>query len=617
MCGIAGITSASMEAISFLVNSLEFLNTRGYDGYGVATSSGFIKKVGEKELPILQNSLIGKNLSDKTGIAHNRWATHGIPSAVNSHPHMVEDIILVHNGDLCNYLPLKKELEKAGYVFNSETDSEVLSALIAFNRRDLPLFEAVRKAVESLDESSTLAILVLDLKNPDQIIAVRRGSNPILWAYEKGTVFISSEAGVFGDFVDHFQEVQESSILLFSPNGLERKEMLLNKTEEDSIAHVLDRSHYSNLEKSGDYWMHQEILEAPEVILSALGKRVTVDDGIVLGGIGDKIIQEKLRGIKKIFLAGCGTSYHSALVVASYLQEVAQIDAEAIVASEAIYSSPIFDSSTTALVVISQSGETADVVRLMREWKPKGVLMLGIVNVPNSQIARLTDAGIYCHVGKEISVASTKAFLGQVICGFMFALSLGQQRNLSLPKRNIFIEELLLLATKAQDVLSSEQQIKDIAYLFKDAINFLFIGRRYGSIVALEGALKLKEITWQSGTGINALGLPSGEMKHGTLAMISESFPTFAIATEGPLLKPVMNNISEILARKGRVIVITDTPKSFDNWDVQIIAIPKTSEYFLPVLATIPTQLFAYHSAIARGCNPDMPNNLAKAVTVE
>jgi glucosamine--fructose-6-phosphate aminotransferase (isomerizing) len=247
--------------------------------------------------------------------------------------------------------------------------------------------------------------------------------------------------------------------------------------------------------------------------------------------------------------------------------------------------------------------------------------MLGIVNVPNSQISRLTHAGIYCHVGKEVSVASTKAFLGQVVCGFMFALALGQQRNLSLLQRNNLITELLSLPEKVQQILALEEEIKNLALKYQEATNFLFIGRRYGSIVALEGALKLKEITWnrESGIGINALGIPSGEMKHGPLAMISPSFPTFAIATQGALLKPVMNNISEILARGGKVIVLTDVPEEFKalSLSVDIISIPKTIEFFLPITATIPAQFFAYYSSLCRGCNPDTPSNLAKAVTVE
>lgn len=620
MCGIAGIIQKKGNGVPFLVNALNTLNTRGYDGYGIKMEGRSVVKAGLKGLNDLIKEVSKRHIEGVVGIAHNRWATHGAATVQNAHPHVSGSISVVHNGTIDNYEETKEELQDKGYKgIESDTDTVVFAMLVSSHRnKGDDFFTAVKKSLLRLGETSTWAFLVMDEQNPGQIIAARKGSSPILWATKNDSTYISSQESALNGFVQKYQELYEGDVALFEAGKLVIRENITSEIQEHFKTYEIDPEHYVQPEQTSDYWMYQEMMDAPNVIKKAIGKRARVEEGIVLGGIEDPIIKSRLRAIKKFFIAGCGTSYHAGQVIADSLQEIAEVEAEAIVASEAIYKNHIFDHNTTALIVMSQSGETADVIRLMNEWKPKGVLMIGIVNVPNTNITKLTDAGIYCHIGSEIAVASTKAFIGQVVCGVMFAIAMGQQRNLSLVKRNTYISELLLLPDKANEVLAQESQIKSLARKYSNSRNFLFMGRKYNSIVASEGALKLKEITWDYSGGIHALGISAGEMKHGTLAMIDKSFPTFVIAPKDSVFGATINNVSEIMAREGEVILVTTKGTVVNNIDPNnIIYIPETLEFLSPVLTVIPTQIFAFYVAIKRGCNPDMPRNLAKAVTVE
>ena len=621
MCGIAGIITKKGDGVPFLTNALDVLNTRGYDGYGIGVQGQKeiqIIKAGEQQLDMLKQKVKAGNVSGTCGIAHNRWATHGEPTIENAHPHTSGPITIVHNGTIDNYKELKEELIKQDMVFASQTDTEVFAMLVAQERKHTDFFTAVKRALLRLGPTSTYAFLIMDDSTPGKIIATRKGSSPLLWATENRSTYIASEEGALNGFVVNYQELFEGDIALFEAGKLLMRENMTGELEKQFQTYEIDPEHYTQPEKTSDYWMYQEMMEASAVIQKAIGKRAHPEKGIILGGIGHPHTQERLRKIKKFFLAGCGTSYHAAQIIAESLHEIAGIEAEAIIASEAISRTWVFDPEVTALIVISQSGETADVVTLMTAWRPRGMLMLGIVNKPNTQIAKLTDAGIYCHIGKEIAVASTKAFLGEVVCGIMFAISMGQQRGLSISKRDEYIRELCLLPQKAEVVLAQEEKIIHLAKQYRNTQNFLCMGRKYSAIIASEGALKLKETTWNDETGINANGIPAGEMKHGTLAMINEKFPSLVIAPYDSVYAPTMNNVSEIKARKGKVILVTSDDNPTDDMiDEDTILIPKTLELLYPILTVIPTQMFAFYSAIERGCNPDMPRNLAKSVTVQ
>jgi glucosamine--fructose-6-phosphate aminotransferase (isomerizing) len=482
-------------------------------------------------------------------------------------------------------------------------------------RKEHPFFEAVEKALLRLGVTSRFAFLIMDETTPDTIIVARRGSNPVLWSQHEGTIYFGSQAAVFHGYTQHYQEVPEGHVIQFGTTGPLQIKNITGEIVKEFQTRTLDAQH-EGYEKKGAHWMYQEMRDARETITRALGHRISHEAGIVLGGIEDSAIQERLRKIDRFIIAGCGTSYHAAQIIALQIEEIAGIQAQAIIASEYIYRTTIFDPQTTALICISQSGETADVIRLMQEWKPRQMLMLGIVNMPDTQIPRLTDAGIYCNIGPEIAVASTKAFLGQIVCGTLFALWMAQQRGMSIAERDRYITELLALPEKAERIFEQEDHMKELATTYATHRDFLFLGRKYHAVVAAEGALKLKEISY-----IHAEAYPSGEMKHGTIALIDKDFPTLVIAPHDSVYAATMNNVAEIQARQGKVILITDdnnldSVASHGNQDATII-IPSTLETLSPILTVIPTQLFAYYACLARGYDPDQPRNLAKSVTVE
>lgn len=613
MCGIVAKISHKKDVKDFLLAGLQKLETRGYDGYGLAISGGGVIKVGPKEMASLKQS--AQQLADGlVGIAHNRWATHGGAVAKNAHPHQSGNIIIVHNGQITNYAELKKELLDKGYEFSSDTDTEVLAHLIHdYFKKDGSLFSAVHQALLRL-EQSTYGLAVMNDTQPERMVIARMGS-PVLVGTQGGETYIASQEGALFGYVDHYRELADGDVVEVSVHGIEH---MINLTGEQSVAteYAIDPEHYQSLEKQHEYWMYDEMMSAPETILRALqnGSRARVDAGVVLGGLVDNPeISKRLTRVKRFIFVGCGTSYHAAKVMALAMEELAQVEAQAIIASEWIYRTTVFDAETTCVVAISQSGETADVRKLIEMWKRRGVLTLGIVNVPNTQIPKITDAGVYCHIGKEVGVASTKAFLGQVICGLLFVTLVASNRGLSLARRNEIISELLLLPEKAAQVLACESQIKALVKKYAWARDFLFIGRKYSESVALEGALKLKEISY-----IHAEGYASGEMKHGPLAMIDEQFPTLVIAPKDSVYEMTLHNTIEIRARKGKVIMITTEGNSdAAQYADDTIYIPETDELLSSVLSVIPTQMFAFFMALEKGFNPDQPRNLAKAVTVE
>lgn len=609
MCGIIGIIN-SLYAREFLLNGLEQLSGRGYDGYGIAFTNCDPIKVGVKQLENLKKLVADSGCNAVTGIAHNRWATHGIANDINAHPHKSGPITIVHNGDLDNYEALKKELIKLGYEFHSETDSEVFAVLVHHYRKDHILFDAVYHALLRLGPTSRFAFLIMDDTTPDTLVVARRGSNPIVWAQSHDTIYLSSQPSVFNGYSTEYHELPEGHMVILNKTGTVQTKNFTGDLNKEFKKYTLG-SEFVQDAKTEQYWMYQEMKQATKTVADALGHRATMENGIVLGGLEKPEIQSRLKGIDQFIIAGCGTSYHAAEIIAMAIEEVAGISARAIVASEYIYRTTVFNPEKTALIVVSQSGETADVIRLMTEWKSRGMLMLGIVNVPDTQIPRLTDAGIYCGIGPEIAVASTKAFLGQLVCGYLFALWMGQQRGLSVAKRNEYIKSLLEIPEKVQQVFSQGEYIKTLAEKYAStAQSFLYLGRLQHAIVAAEGALKLKEISY-----IHAESYPSGEMKHGTIALIDENFPTFVIAPDDQVFDATMNNVKEIQARKGKVIMVTD--KTIDDASIDCITIPTVSPMFSPLVSVIPTQLFAYYACLHLGYDPDQPRNLAKSVTVE
>ena len=618
MCGIAGIISEKEDGVPFLLNALGILKTRGYDGFGIYVEGSEVIRSGWDELEVIKKVVASRKIKGTVGIAHNRWANHGVVDVINAHPHVVDSIIVVHNGDIDNADDLREQLIKEGYTFNSDTDTEVFAALVAKERKQFDFFTSVKNALLNLGPTSTYAFLIMDTTDPGKIIATCKGSRPLLFSLKNGTTYIASEAAALAGLVQMVQELNKGDIAIFESGKLIFRENMTGQLEEKFNTYEINVDDYKEPGNTSEYHMYSEMKDAVNVIKKAIGRRAT-PSGIVLGGIGEPEIQQRLRKIEKFFIAGCGTSYYAGQIIAECLREIAHIEAEAIVASEAIYQTRIFDPEKTALVVISQSGGTADVARLMEEWEKRGMLMLGIVNKPNTQIPNMTHAGIYCHIGAEIAVPSTKAFLGEIICGIMFAISMGQQRgSLTVSDREKYINALLALPQQAKLVLQNEAHVAELAKKYANSINFLFMGRGYSSSIAFEGALKLKEITWKDGIGVHAVGIPAGEMKHGTLAMISEKFPTFVIAPCDSVFTATMSNVSEIMARKGPIILITDDIEKVSNSKLtEVIVIPKTLECMSPVLSAIIVQMFAFYMAIERKCNPDLPKNLAKSVTVE
>lgn len=609
MCGIVGYVGKT-KAVDFVVSGLESLEYRGYDSAGVSTlvdgKPVTTKQVGRVEA--LKEELEALPTDDThIAIGHTRWATHGVPSLINAHPHVntSKTIFVVHNGIIENYQELRAHLQSKGYTFVSDTDTEVIPHLIDHHLQVSKTFqEAFERTVESLD--GAYAIAALYAEEPD-CLYVARLSSPLVIGVGDGEHFLASDATAIMDRTKKVIYLDDYEVARICKNDV-KIQNIKQAARVQREAELLDYD--SEKAALGDYphFMLKEIHEGPQTIQTAIRGRIKPESNTVkLGGLEN--VTEQLRNIDRIVIVACGTSYYAGLVGEYLIEEIAGIPVEVQLASEFKYRNEPF-SRSTALLAISQSGETADTIAALKKVETYGVLRLGIVNAVGSTIARMTDAGVYCHAGTEQSVASTKAFIAQVTVLTEIALHLSRGRT---PLYKPVMNELLALPDKVKQILDNTTEIEKLAHKYKDYVDFLFIGRKYGFPCALEGALKLKEISY-----IHAEGYSAGEMKHGPLAMVDEKFPTFAIATNDPLLEKTVSNIEEIKARKGPVIAIaTEGNKSVAKVADDVLYIPETLEQTQSLLVVVVMQLFAYYVAVAKDHNVDRPRNLAKSVTVE
>ncbi len=610
MCGIIGYIG-NKNAASVGLDGLKRLEYRGYDSAGMASFSKTGRIYCDKlagRVANLEEKIQGKNIDSNLAILHTRWATHGKPTVKNAHPHWdcKKEIFVVHNGIIENYKILKDKLEKEGHIFTSDTDTEVLAHLIEKFYSNYSLEEAVRKALKLV--KGTYGIAVISKKEPNKIV-VAKNSSPLLVGIGEDEYIIASDASAVVGYTKNVVYLNDNEIGVVSSK--EFRILTLDKKPVKKDIQELEWD-IEEAEKGGfNHFMLKEIFEQPEAIENALRGRLIAKEGLAkLGGLEN--VEKKLRKIKKIIIIACGTSYYAGLIGEYMLEEYAGIPAEVEYASEFRYRKPIIDKDT-AIVAISQSGETADTLAAIREAKRKGALNLGIVNVVGSTIARETDAGIYNHAGPEIGVASTKAFVSQLSILALIALFLGRQRQMSLVMGKRIAEELNQTPNLVRKILKKEEEIKKIAKKYYKFNNFLYIGRKYNYPIALEGALKLKEISY-----VHAEGYGAGEMKHGPIALIDNSFPTIAVVPSDSVYEKMISNIEEIKARGGPIIALATTGnKKIDKLADDVIYIPKTLEMLTPILSVIPLQLLAYYIGVLRNCDVDKPRNLAKSVTVE
>jgi glutamine---fructose-6-phosphate transaminase (isomerizing) len=617
MCGIVGYIGKE-KATPILLDGIKSLEYRGYDSAGIATlelENGDWKARGVKsvgKVANLENKLKSQDFSGNLGIIHSRWATHGGVTEENAHPHFDcgKNIWLVHNGIIENYKELKNELLERGHHFNSETDTETLVHLIEDIKSQISgvniLEEAVRAALKRV--RGAYGLVIIDKNDPEKLIAVRNFS-PLLIGVGQDEYIVASDASAVIRRTKKIIYLEDGEMAVLSFGG--HRIMNLDNERVDRNPEELDWS-LENVQKGGfDHFMLKEIYEQPESIKNSLRGRLKEEDGSVkLGGL--EAVKDELRKAKRIHIAACGTAYLAGRVGEYMLEEFAGIPTEVDLASEFRYRKPVF-SKGDIMLVLSQSGETADTLAALRESKEKGLLSIGIVNSVGSTIARETDAGVYQHIGPEISVASTKAFTSQVAILALLTLFLGRQRKLSLAEGKEITGELSKIPELTKLILRQSDNIKRIAEKYRNFNNFFYLGRKYNLPTALEGALKLKEIAY-----VHAEGYGAGEMKHGPIALVDKDFPTVAIALNDSVYEKMISNLQEIKARRGPIIAIaTEGDKEIANLADDVIFIPKTIEMLSPILAAIPLQLFAYCFAVLRGCDVDQPRNLAKSVTVE
>lgn len=610
MCGIVGYIGPQ-QAQPIIISGLKRLEYRGYDSAGVTVVDNTTMRIGKRagKVADLEKNFDLSQLQGTLGVGHTRWATHGVPNDVNAHPHtdMSGNIALVHNGIIENYLTIKKKLQNAGYTFQSETDSEVLAVFIGMLYKtfgDLEL--AVQTALQEVD--GTFGIVVVSSHDPDLMIAARRGSPLILGVGQDEFVVASDAAAI----IAHTRQVvylQENEMAIVRRTGYTTKTINNEETHSvvEEIAFELDQ-----IEKGGfEHFMLKEIYEQPITFHDGFRGRLLIDEGNVrLGGLSK--VADRLRNAKRIIITACGTSWHAGLVGEYLIENLARIPVEVEYASEFRYRNPIIYPDDI-VIAISQSGETADTLAAIREAKAQGATVLGMVNVVGSTIARETDAGVYLHAGPEIGVASTKAFTSQLCVLTQFALFMARMRDLSADQGREIAAELAKIPEHITSILHTADQIKEIAQQYAHVSNFLYLGRGYNFPAALEGALKLKEISY-----IHAEGYPAAEMKHGPIALIDQNMPVVFIAPKDEIYEKVISNIEEVRARSGRVIVIaSEDDEHISRVADHVIRIPVTIPPLTPILASIPLQLLAYYIAVERGCNVDMPRNLAKSVTVE
>ncbi|WP_316802690.1 glutamine--fructose-6-phosphate transaminase (isomerizing) [Pedobacter nototheniae] len=612
MCGIVGYIGYR-EAWPIVLKGLKRLEYRGYDSAGIAlmnnTGQHIYKKAGK--VAVLEEFTQDQDLTGSIGMGHTRWATHGVPSDRNSHPHTSNNgkLSIIHNGIIENYATLKEELTNRGHEFKSDTDTEVLIHLIEEIQKleQIDLMEAVRLALNEV--IGAYAIVIMDKENPDRLIAARKGS-PMVIGVGAGEYFIASDATPIIEYTKNVIYLNDNEIALITKNDLLVKR--LDNVVQTPLVQELELK-LEMLEKGGfEHFMLKEIYEQPRSIKDCMRGRIYPEEGKVqLGGI--KEFAEKLKNIDRIIIVACGTSWHAGLVGEYLIEEYARIPVEVEYASEFRYRNPII-TEKDVVIAISQSGETADTMAAIEMAKEKGATIFGICNVAGASIPRLTHAGVYTHAGPEIGVASTKAFTAQVTVLTLMAFYMAQQKGTITTSKMIeLLTELDHIPEKIQLALESNDLIKEVASQIKDSTNCLFLGRGSGFPVALEGALKLKEISY-----IHAEGYPAAEMKHGPIALIDEEMPVVFIATQNSSYEKVISNIQEVKARKGKVIaIVTQGDTEVKKMADYCIEIPDANEAFLPLLATIPLQLLSYHIAVMRGCNVDQPRNLAKSVTVE
>lgn len=611
MCGIVAYLG-QRQAHEVIIKGLKRLEYRGYDSAGIALINKGLNVYKKKgKVSDLEDSLRNENLNSNIGMGHTRWATHGEPNDTNAHPHYSssEDLAIIHNGIIENYSSLKTELENKGYTFKSDTDSEVLIQFIEDIQlnNNCTLDEAVRLALTKV--IGAYAIVVLSKNDPETIIAARKGS-PLVIGVGKDEFFLASDATPIIEYTNEVVYLNDYEIAVIS-----NSELKIKNTQDVPMTpyiQTLDME-LEAIEKGGyEHFMLKEIFEQPKSIRDCMRGRLDATNGrLVLGGIRE--YAKKLEHADRIIIVACGTSWHAGLVAEYFFEEFCRIPVEVEYASEFRYRNPIINEGDV-VIAISQSGETADTLAAIELAKSKGAIIFGVCNVVGSSIARASHEGAYTHAGPEIGVASTKAFTAQLTVLNMIALRVAQQRGTITDSRyHELLVELENIPAKVEKALLLDDQIKHISDLFKDAKNFLYLGRGFNFPVALEGALKLKEISY-----IHAEGYPAAEMKHGPIALIDEEMPVVFIATRDSSYDKVVSNIQEVKARKGKVIaVVTEGDALIPQMAEFVIEVPKTDEALMPMVSVIPLQLLSYHIAVMRGCNVDQPRNLAKSVTVE
>jgi len=611
MCGIVAYIG-HREACPIILKGLHRLEYRGYDSAGIALLNGTLSVYKKKgKVKELEAFIAEKNTHATVGMGHTRWATHGEPNDTNAHPHYStsERIAIIHNGIIENYAALKTHLQQQGHEFHSDTDTEVFVNLIEEiqQQNHCSLEEAVRLALHEV--VGAYAIVVLSRDEPNQLIAARKGS-PLVIGIGQDEFFLASDATPIIEYTNEVVYVNDHEIAVIRDGKLDirTKEDIHQTPYIQKLELELD-----SIEKGGyEHFMLKEIFEQPKSILDSMRGRLELESGhLNMGGI--RAYEQKFVNAQRIIIVACGTSWHAGLVAEYLLEDLARIPVEVEYASEFRYRNPIITERDIVLA-ISQSGETADTLAAIELAKSKGATIFGICNVVGSSIARATDAGAYTHAGPEIGVASTKAFTAQVTVLTLLAMIVGHKRGtLSETKLRELMVELSNIPAKVEQALSLNTEIEQIAEIFKDVPNFLYLGRGYNFPVALEGALKLKEISY-----IHAEGYPAAEMKHGPIALIDENMPVVVIATKDSSYEKVVSNIQEVKARKGRIIaVITEGDTVIPQMAEFVIEVPATSEALMPLVSVIPLQLLSYHIAVLRGCNVDQPRNLAKSVTVE
>jgi len=614
MCGIVAYIGKK-EAYPIILKGLKRLEYRGYDSAGIALINqdelNVFKKAGK--VSNLEEFMLDQDHAGNSGIGHTRWATHGLPTDTNAHPHVSMDgsIALIHNGIIENYDSLKQELVRQGYLFKSETDTEVLVHLVDFisKKENVWFGEALRLAL--LNVVGAYAIVAISKNFPNQMVAARKSSPLVVGIGAAGDFYLASDATPIVEYTKQVVYLEDEEIAVIKL-GEELKIYNISDQEKTPYIQQLELE-LEALEKGGyEHFMLKEINEQPRSIQDCFRGRLNAQEGWVsLGGIKD--YEQKMIQANRLILVACGTSWHAALVGEYLIEDLARINVEVEYASEFRYRNPIL-TENDVVIAISQSGETADTMAALELAKSKGATILGICNVVGSSISRITHAGSYTHAGPEIGVASTKAFTAQVTVLILMALSLGHKKGtVSESEFRILLAELEEIPNKVKKVLETNALIEQIAREYKDASNALYLGRGSSFPVALEGALKLKEISY-----IHAEGYPAAEMKHGPIALIDENMPIFVVATKGKSYEKVVSNIQEVKARKGKIIaVVTEGDEQVRAMADHVIEIPETNEFLVPLLATIPFQLLSYHIAVMRGCNVDQPRNLAKSVTVE